>query len=313
MPKGSGRKHSQNAAVMWSEAPTYHERRALGFGTQKQRFGRDSMKAFDACSLSLQPAPDPVVTPDGVLYSKEAILEALLQQKQEKQRLRKEWLSQQQHEHELTQSFALSEHRQLVSQFHSENHGGNEADALQPSNSNSNSSQSIVQVNDSHFTKHDREKVNEMKAFWLPSKTSESKPKQQKPDTEIRCPMRGTKLRRKDLVDIRWTHSPGKSHEPMCPMCKRVFTNSTTIIVIKPTGDAIDEECYKRSVKADRSFNGHPIKSMRDTIQLERPGTGFAGGGGTLMAQKYSSLGAHLSNQDQRGHPGPTSRFGLSW
>jgi nitric oxide synthase-interacting protein len=35
-----GRKHSKQAGGMGSEALTYHERRALGFGTAKERLGK---------------------------------------------------------------------------------------------------------------------------------------------------------------------------------------------------------------------------------------------------------------------------------
>ena len=35
-----GRRHSKNAGVMGTEAFTYHERKALGFGTVKERLGK---------------------------------------------------------------------------------------------------------------------------------------------------------------------------------------------------------------------------------------------------------------------------------
>lgn len=37
---GRGQRHSKNAGVMGSEALSYHERRALGFGTVKERIGK---------------------------------------------------------------------------------------------------------------------------------------------------------------------------------------------------------------------------------------------------------------------------------
>ncbi len=49
-------KHSKKAGVMGSEALTYHERRALGFGTRKERFGKETMGNYDDCVLTLQPA-----------------------------------------------------------------------------------------------------------------------------------------------------------------------------------------------------------------------------------------------------------------
>ncbi|EMP41811.1 Nitric oxide synthase-interacting protein [Chelonia mydas] len=66
---------------------TYHEKKkdtaASGYGTQNVRLSRDAVKDFDCCCLSLQPCKDPVVTPDGYLYEKEAILEYILHQKKE--------------------------------------------------------------------------------------------------------------------------------------------------------------------------------------------------------------------------------------
>uniref|UniRef100_A0A3P9L6Z0 Nitric oxide synthase interacting protein n=1 Tax=Oryzias latipes TaxID=8090 RepID=A0A3P9L6Z0_ORYLA len=45
---------------------TYHEKRkdtaASGYGTQSIRLGKDAIKDFDCCCLSLQPCKDPVVT-----------------------------------------------------------------------------------------------------------------------------------------------------------------------------------------------------------------------------------------------------------
>lgn len=66
---------------------TYHEKKkdtaASGYGTQNIRLSRDAVKDFDCCCLSLQPCHDPVVTPDGYLYEREAILEYILHQKRE--------------------------------------------------------------------------------------------------------------------------------------------------------------------------------------------------------------------------------------
>lgn len=55
---GRGQRHSKNAGIMGSEALTYHERKALGFGTVKERVGKVSatclLKLFVQChSLSL--------------------------------------------------------------------------------------------------------------------------------------------------------------------------------------------------------------------------------------------------------------------
>nr|GMD09003.1 nitric oxide synthase-interacting protein [Ipomoea batatas] len=39
---------------------TYDEKRKLGYGTQKERLEKDSIKPFDACCLCLKPFIDPI-------------------------------------------------------------------------------------------------------------------------------------------------------------------------------------------------------------------------------------------------------------
>lgn len=39
---GKGQRHSKNAGVMGSESLSYAERKMLGFGTVKERFGKAS-------------------------------------------------------------------------------------------------------------------------------------------------------------------------------------------------------------------------------------------------------------------------------
>ncbi|RVW13834.1 E3 ubiquitin-protein ligase CSU1 [Vitis vinifera] len=62
---------------------TYDEKRKLGYGTQKERLGRDSIKPFDACCLCLKPFIDPLCCQKGHVFCKECILECLLAQKKD--------------------------------------------------------------------------------------------------------------------------------------------------------------------------------------------------------------------------------------
>ena len=50
-----------------------------GWGTETRFLDADAMKDLDACSLSLQPCVDPVVTPSGVLYDKRVVVTLLLE------------------------------------------------------------------------------------------------------------------------------------------------------------------------------------------------------------------------------------------
>jgi len=61
---------------------TYGEKKALtGWGTQQVRLGGDSLKDFDACTLCLHQADEPLVCTKGHLFCKACIYECLLQQK----------------------------------------------------------------------------------------------------------------------------------------------------------------------------------------------------------------------------------------
>jgi hypothetical protein len=53
---GRGSRHSKNAGVMGAEALTYHERKALGYGSLKERLGKDAQGNYYDCCLTLQPA-----------------------------------------------------------------------------------------------------------------------------------------------------------------------------------------------------------------------------------------------------------------
>lgn len=81
-------RHAKNCTA--GTVYTYHERKKdtkkSGYGSKAVRLGKDSVKDFDCCSLTLQPCREPVVTPDGFLYDREAILECLLHQKTESSR-----------------------------------------------------------------------------------------------------------------------------------------------------------------------------------------------------------------------------------
>lgn len=65
---------------------TYDEKRKLGYGTQRERLGKDSIKPFDTCCLCLKPFIDPLCCQKGHVFCKECILECLLSQKKDIQR-----------------------------------------------------------------------------------------------------------------------------------------------------------------------------------------------------------------------------------
>lgn len=113
-------RHARNCTA--GAVYTYHEKKkdanASGYGTNSQRLGKDSLRGFDCCCLSLQPCKDPVITyvqiktiqlfhvwpflynyrKDGFLYDKEAILEYIITKKKEYARKLKEYEKQKKQE-----------------------------------------------------------------------------------------------------------------------------------------------------------------------------------------------------------------------
>ena len=69
-------RHSKNSTA--NAVYTYHEKHkdstTGGYGTTQMRLSKDAIKEFDCCNLTLQPCRDPVITKDGYLFDKQAIL-----------------------------------------------------------------------------------------------------------------------------------------------------------------------------------------------------------------------------------------------
>jgi len=323
-------RHSKNAGTMGSEGLRYSEMQGRAFGTMSERLGKESVKDWDDCALSLAPAIDPVVTPEGVLYSRELILENLLAQKKERAKEHAAWRAQEEEDARRSAEASAAAREHQLETFHRVNHGGAAADeaaaaaaaaataaaaaaageAVSPTAGGNSGAASVAAT---HF---DRDRMDSMKAFWLPSKTPEAEKRVEKPSGDCLCPATGKKLRLKDLVSVKFTFAPkdaGKGARYMCPLSKEVFGNTSKVVVLKATGDAISEECYKRFVAKDGVYNGVKIKP-KEVIRLQRGGTGFAGSGSQVEAKRYAPVGLGSGLADSRGqNRAAGSRFGLTF
>uniref|UniRef100_V9IMG2 Nitric oxide synthase-interacting protein n=1 Tax=Apis cerana TaxID=7461 RepID=V9IMG2_APICE len=112
-------RHARNCTA--GAVYTYHEKKkdaaASGYGTNTQRVGKDSVKDFDCCCLTLQPCRNPVITKDGYLFDKEAILEYVLTKKKEYARKLKEYEKQKQQEEEQSNEKSANEELQKLAKF----------------------------------------------------------------------------------------------------------------------------------------------------------------------------------------------------
>lgn len=305
---GRGQRHSKNAGVMGAESLSYAEKRALGFGTVRERLGKEAIGNWDDCCLTLQPVVDPVATPDGYLYTREAIVENLLQQKKFAKKRLAAWEAAHAREHDKATELSAVERDARLLAFDRQNHMGASArltDSLQQDfKAEAEHLMSAKHVVSSAVTIHQNmERQREMKAFWMPSKTPEAEASQgQAPDMHTACPASGKRLRLKDLVPVKFTCVPeGDTGRYMDPITKDTFTNKSRLVLLKPTGDVMLHETYQTCVKPEGQYNGVRVKE-KDVIELQRGGTGFAAHDGKkAQAQKHWHLGQGSGLADIRG------------
>ncbi|KZC05000.1 PREDICTED: nitric oxide synthase-interacting protein homolog isoform X1 [Dufourea novaeangliae] len=270
-------RHARNCTA--GAVYTYHEKRkdaaSSGYGTNTQRVGKDSVKNFDCCSLTLQPCRNPVITKDGYLFDKEAILEYYLTKKKEYVRKLKEYEKQKQQEEEQSHEKTANEELQKLQNFlkaekNIVSRSKNKADELASSVSN---------------MCNGKDKM--LPSFWIPSKTPEAKDIiLHKPDKTIYCPISGRPLRIKDLIPVKFTEVKDpddkkslivKEARYMCPITHDILSNSVPCAVIRTTGDVVTMECVEKIIKRDWINPLDGIKlSTADIILLQRGGTGYA-------------------------------------
>ncbi|XP_054289513.1 nitric oxide synthase-interacting protein homolog [Macrosteles quadrilineatus] len=274
-------RHARNCTA--GAVYTYHEKKkdaeASGYGTQNQRVGKDSVKNFDCCCLTLQPCRDPVVTSEGYLFDKEAILEYIVRKKNEISRKTKEYEKQKKKEEsELAELAAAEKASKLNSFVKSENNiVSSPRDVFRKENGNDGPSVSNMAGG----------KAKHLPSFWIPSKTPEArKTKVEKPDKNVLCPMTGKPLKLKDLIDVKFTEvkdpDDKKSHlvkenRYMCAVTHDVLSNAVPCAVLRPTGDVVTMECVEKLIKKDWI---HPLTNEKltekDIIPLQRGGTGYS-------------------------------------
>lgn len=272
---------------------TYHEKKkdtaASGYGTQNIRLSRDAVKDFDCCCLSLQPCHDPVVTPDGFLYEREAILEYILRQKKEIARQMKAYEKQRgarrEEQKELQRAAAQDQVRGFL-----EKEAAIVSRPLNPF---------TPRLPDPEEAQPgpSKDKDKALPSFWIPSLTPEAKAtKLQKPSKIVTCPMSGKPLRMSDLTSVRFTALDAsldrvglitRSERYVCAVTRDSLSNATPCAVLRPSGAVVTLECVDKLIRKDMvdPVNGEKLTD-RDIIVLQRGGTGFAGSGVKLQAEK---------------------------
>uniref|UniRef100_A0A3B4XB27 Nitric oxide synthase-interacting protein n=1 Tax=Seriola lalandi dorsalis TaxID=1841481 RepID=A0A3B4XB27_SERLL len=288
---------------------TYHEKKkdtaASGYGTQSIRLGKDAIKDFDCCCLSLQPCQNPVVTPDGYLYEKQAILEYILHQKTEIAKKMKAYEKQKQAQKSSSQLESKSEERERVERFKTrensivskpinpftsgQNKGGEKVrtdnSSAEPSSSSSSSSTSSSSTFSSSSSSSSATSASTssqgLPSFWIPSLTPEAKPTLlKKPSKAVLCPMSGRPIKMNELITVRFTPlDPSldrvalltRQDRYVCAVTRDILANSVPCAVLRHSGTVVTQECVEKLIKKDMMdpVSGDKL-SDRDIIPLQR-------------------------------------------
>ncbi|KAH7372893.1 hypothetical protein KP509_17G027400 [Ceratopteris richardii] len=276
---------------------TYDEKRKLGYGTQKQRLGKDSIKPFYACCICLKPFIDPLSCPKGHVYCKECIFHCLLSQKKDIKRKLASFAAQQKQDQEETMEKQAALRDQELEVFERQNNGA--ITLYTGKHTEDDKSNGFHGANSVKVTSYEEEAMRTMKAFWLPSATPEAPERIEMPSTDTICPEGKEKLKLKDLFSVHFTEirEEGRADfvEPnfMCPCCNTTLTNTLTLAAIKSCGHVFCKKCVDNFLLKDGVCTecSRPCKS-KHVVVLEKGGTGFAGHDEGLQATVFKHVGS---------------------
>lgn len=283
---------------------TYHEKKkdtaASGYGTQSIRLGKDAIKDFDCCCLSLQPCQDPVVTPDGFLYEKQAILEYILHQKTEIAKKMKAYEKQKQAQRSSSQLESRSEERERVERFKSRENSI-VSKPINPFTSGPVKEGEKTRIQSSSGEPSTAASAStssqNLPSFWIPTLTPEAKPTLlKKPSKAVLCPMSGRPIKMNELITVRFTPLDpsldrvallNRQDRYVCAVTRDVLGNSVPCAVLRPSGTVVTQECVERLIRKDMTdpVTGEQL-SDKDIVPLQRGGTGFAASGVDLRAKE---------------------------
>ena len=269
---------------------TYHERsRLTSYGTTTNRLGTDSQRKFGDCCLGLQPAVDPVATPSGHIYSREAIVSYLLSKNRdlkEQRRIYNEKMASIRSKQEKDDKVLAI---QSLEQFEKKDHG-----AVQQSKDLHTKSLDMKLGNKINTeTMEESQKALKRTSYWL----SEYQPDYDKdeelvargpPPERPSSPMSGEPLKLKNLISLKLIKDESDDKDPrfVCAVSRDTLTTQP-VIVIKKTGQVMLKSVYKKLVKPSMIC---PITSKKfkekDVIELKKAASAFSASG-KVQAKKY--------------------------
>jgi len=306
---------------------TAKERADAGFaGTRKEVMGTDCFLPFGFCSLTLKSAKDPVVTPEGWVYDRAAILESLLNQKveaqaqqkkfeeQERKKDRKEQALEKQAEQDKFDEFARAEHG-LLSQDHRHKRALDKSSVIPLG---------AIDSPDKRLRKGEMlawdKSEHRSKSFWCKEATQTATPTEvKKADMASRCPMSGKKLKVKDLLPVKFEIADQKLFDQgggrgmyCCAVSKDAIVYQQAVM-LKPSGIVVTEKVFKDIVEKEMKcpVTGKKLKGKEDIVKLQTGGTGFSAHNETQAKSFNLIRGRTGDDRTQAGHLPKAGYVGL--
>ncbi len=232
-----------------------------------------------------------MITPDGWIYEKEAILEYILHKKMENAKLLKKFAQQKDQKDKDLNELAEIEQKEKLEKF-LKTEG-----KLVPSSTTSDKNEKTA-ASTSSVSNMKGEKGKQLPSFWIPSLVPESKTAapMKKPNTTIYCPFSNKPISMKDLIDVKFKLINDKEDKRalivkqdryVCAVSNDVLGNNVPCVVLKTSGAVVTQEVVDKIIKKDMCdpINGKKMCDS-DFIPIQRGGTGFAGSGVQLQAKK---------------------------
>jgi nitric oxide synthase-interacting protein len=235
-----------------------------GYGTKKLRLGSDSQIPFGHCCLGLCAAVDPVVTPYGHVYSRDAIIENLAEQTKENKRQQVAF-----------EEFIKKRKREDDEEEHKEKQRKlEEFEALETK------SAIAPQL---HAELSLKETRKETAGFWVPAHAPEAKATDVPPPRKSTlCPMTSKPLKLKDLIPVKldWEQDSsfkvGPKARVLCAVSQKPITFQK-VFCIRPSGIVVLETAFKEVIEPVMicPVSGKKLKK-EDIIELVAGGTSFS-------------------------------------
>ncbi len=273
---------------------TAHERKKLlgDYGTQTARLGTASQRRFGDCALSLGPAVDPVCTPSGNIYSREAILQYLLTKTTELKEARARREAEEAAEERKFAAKEADEKGKAEREFVRKDQGAVQAKVSEHASALDAKVGKKISIESTEEGKKNLKRTS----YWLSEYTpggqedgdnsGANKAKEPIPNRPP-SPMTGAPLRRKDLVSIELSRAEGSGGNVTCSVSGKAITTQNAIAIGK-TGKVMLADVYEKLAKPEMMcpVTGRRFKE-KDVIRLAKAGSGYAGGGVTVEAKRY--------------------------